>query len=95
MTRKNMDHTNNNSQKKYLKCTKNKESRWDRIQKKHINSVTPILQCSSATVNALFDMNFVSNNQIKKMSSSSTECIYSGTIDPALIMQLRHESVRI
>lgn len=90
-----MNNTNNNLQKKYLKCSKNKESRWDRIQKKHINSISPILESSSSTVDKLFNMNFVSNNEMKRMSSSSADCIYSTSIiDPALIMQLRHESVR-
>lgn len=84
---------NNNPQRKPLKSTETKGSRWDRIQKKHINSLSPNLG-RSKTVDQLFNMNFVNDRQIKMMSASA-ECIGSTSLDPTLVMQFRHESVRI
>lgn len=67
------------------------KNRWRRIEQKHKNNIHNICrnpQSNSFCKNVL-NSNFVNEKQIKRMSSNNT-----WYLDPNLVMDLRHESVR-
>lgn len=74
-----------------------KMTRWDRITKKHLNSVNE----QTAQMRRVFDMQFVSTNQMQQMSGRGEGGVMQdgrsgqrGCLDPALVMDMRHEIVR-
>lgn len=71
-----------NNKKNYL----NKDTRWDRIRKKHINSVC----ITSESVKKIFGMNFINENQMKYLNGDRTKY---RQLDPTLVMNMRHEIV--
>lgn len=73
-----------------------KLTRWDRITKKHLNSVN----VQTVQVRRIFDMQFVSGDQLQHMSGRGEGQVTSGMrsgrrniLDPALVMDMRHEVV--
>lgn len=73
-----------------------KMTRWDRITKKHLNTVN----VQTAQVRRIFDLNFVSGDQMQHMSGRGDVGAVSGRsggrrrcLDPALVMDMRHEIV--
>lgn len=74
-----------------------KITRWDRITKKHLHSVN----VQTSQVRRIFDMQFVSGDQMQQMSgrgeggaSKGCQSGRRGFLDPALVMDMRHEIVR-
>lgn len=74
--------------KKAKKISIGKETRWDRISKKHINSVN----VTTENVKKFFGMTFVNENQLKLMNG---EELKTSCIDPMLVMNMRHEIVYV
>lgn len=77
-----------NNLKKFMKSNKNKETRWDRIRKKHINSVN----VTTENVKKFFGMNFINDHQLRVLNGESKRRFY---LNPALVMNIRHEMVSI
>ncbi|XP_317210.4 uncharacterized protein LOC1277724 [Anopheles gambiae] len=80
---------------KLLRKARAKESRWDRIRRKHLNNLT----VTSKTVKKFINMDFVDENQLRLMMAG--EGAGSGTpgngkpmLDPVLVMDIRHEMIR-
>uniref|UniRef100_A0A182R2Z7 Uncharacterized protein n=1 Tax=Anopheles funestus TaxID=62324 RepID=A0A182R2Z7_ANOFN len=76
---------------KLLRKARAKETRWDRIRRKHLNNLT----VTSKTVKKFINMDFVDENQLRLLMSG--ECAGSGTkpmLDPLLVMDIRHEMIR-
>ncbi|KAJ6649713.1 Coiled-coil domain-containing protein [Pseudolycoriella hygida] len=73
--------------KKIVKSSRNKETRWDRIRKKHMNSVN----VTTENVKKFFGMNFVNENQLRILNGESKRRFY---LNPALVMNIRHEMIR-
>lgn len=72
--------------KKAKKLNISKETRWDRITKKHLSSVN----VTTENVKKLFGMSFINEHQLKSMQG---EPIKRFCIDPMLVMNMRHEIV--
>lgn len=72
--------------KKVKKNNLNKETRWDRISKRHLNSVN----VTTENVKKFIGMTFVNANQLKIMN---TDRLKKPHIDPMLVMNMRHEIV--
>ena len=70
-----------------IEKTKPKETKWDRIRKKHLNNVT----VSSKMVKKLFNMNFVDDDQMKLLNGVGPE---KNRLNPILVMDVRHEMVK-
>lgn len=70
------------------KKSKHKETRWNRIRKKHLNSLT----VTTSTVKKFINMNFVHENDIQMMSNP--EGIRRQLLNPVVVMNLRHEMIR-
>ena len=64
-----------------------KESRWDRIRKKHINSIV----VQTENVKKIFAMNFINENQLKVMAGDESR--QRSHLNPTLVMNMRHEIV--
>lgn len=79
---------NENNWKKIVKSSKNKETRWDRIRKKHMNSVN----VTTENVKKFFGMNFINEHQLRILNGESKRRFY---LNPALVMNIRHEMVCI
>ena len=79
---------NENHWKKIVKSSKNKETRWDRIRKKHMNSVN----VTTENVKKFFGMNFINEHQLRILNGESKRRFY---LNPALVMNIRHEMVCI
>lgn len=77
---------NENHWKKIVKSTKNKETRWDRIRKKHMNSVN----VTTENVKKFFGMSFINEHQLRILNGESKRRFY---LNPALVMNIRHEMV--
>uniref|UniRef100_A0A182JY96 Sfi1 spindle body domain-containing protein n=1 Tax=Anopheles christyi TaxID=43041 RepID=A0A182JY96_9DIPT len=80
---------------KLLRKARAKESRWDRIRRKHLNNLT----VTSKTVKKFINMDFVDDSQLRLMMAA--EGAGSGTtgngkpmLDPVLVMDIRHEMIR-
>lgn len=69
------------------KKSKHKETRWNRIRKKHLNNLT----VTTSTVKKFINMNFVGENEIKTMASLDGE--KKNILNPIVVMNLRHEMV--
>lgn len=72
----------------------NYENRWNRIEKKHINSIN--LGHRNNTTNGIYKnllktKTFVSDRQMKMMMDD--ELAKGWCLDPNLVMNLRHENV--
>lgn len=76
---------NKNQENDGKKFNKTKETRWERIRKKHTK-----VTVTTDAVKKFFNLNYVNNNQMKIMNG---ECVPQ-TLDPALVMQMRHNDVR-
>lgn len=76
-----MDLTN----KKY----RHRETRWNRIRKKHLNNLT----VTTSTVKKFINMNFIGENDIKIMADD--EVAKKNLLNPVVVMNLRHEMVII
>ncbi|XP_053672409.1 titin homolog [Anopheles nili] len=77
---------------KLLRKAREKESRWDRIRRKHLNNLT----VTSKTVKKFINMDFVDETQLRMMMSGNTVGP-GGTkpiLDPVLVMDLRHDMIR-
>lgn len=79
---------NENYLKKFVKSSKNKETRWDRIRKKHMNSVN----VTTENVKKFFGMNFINEHQLRILNGESKRRFY---LNPALVMNIRHDMVCI
>lgn len=79
---------NENRCKKIVKSSRNKETRWDRIRKKHMNSVN----ITTENVRKFFGMNFINEHQLRILNGESKRRFY---LNPALVMNTRHGMVRI
>lgn len=77
---------NENNCKKIVKCNRNKETRWDRIRKKHMNSVN----ITTDNVKKFFEMSLISEHQLRILNGESKKRFY---LNPALVMNIRHEMV--
>jgi len=64
--------------------SKNKENRWDRIRKKHINNIN----VKTETVRKFFNMNFINPADEKILNGHMPR-----RLDPGLVMDMRHEMV--
>uniref|UniRef100_A0A182NU19 Sfi1 spindle body domain-containing protein n=1 Tax=Anopheles dirus TaxID=7168 RepID=A0A182NU19_9DIPT len=76
---------------KLLRKARAKESRWDRIRRKHLNNLT----VTSKTVKKFINMDFVDESQLRLLVSG--DGVGSATkplLDPVLVMDIRHEMVR-
>ncbi|XP_037037996.1 calponin homology domain-containing protein DDB_G0272472 [Bradysia coprophila] len=78
---------NENRCKKIVKSSKNKETRWDRIRKKHMNSVN----ITTENVRKFFGMDFINEHQLRILNGESKRRFY---LNPALVMNARHEMIR-
>lgn len=63
-----------------------KETRWERISKKQLNSV----QVTTENVKKFFGMEFINEHQLRSLNG---EPIRQYAINPMLVMDLRHEVV--
>ena len=63
-----------------------KDTRWDRIRKRHTSS----LDVKTETVQRFIEMDFVDKKQIKLMNGDLN---VNDTLNPTLVMDLRHEMV--
>lgn len=70
------------------KKSKHKETRWNRIRKKHLNSLT----VTTSTVKKFINMNFVHENDIRMMSNP--DGLRRQLLNPVVVMNLRHEMIR-
>ncbi|XP_055643006.1 calponin homology domain-containing protein DDB_G0272472 [Toxorhynchites rutilus septentrionalis] len=70
-----------------LNQTKHKENRWDRIRRKHLNSIT----VTSKTVKRFFNMDFVDEAQMRILSGNGCQ---KSTLNPMLVMDIRHEMIK-
>lgn len=70
------------------KKSKHKETRWNRIRKKHLNSLT----VTTNTVKKFINMNFVHENDIQMMSNP--DGLRRQLLNPVVVMKLRHEMIR-
>lgn len=77
---------NDNYCKKIEKSSKNKETRWDRIRKRHMSSVN----VTTENVKKFFGMNFINEHQLRILNGESKRRFY---LNPALVMNVRHEMV--
>uniref|UniRef100_A0A182Q8R4 Uncharacterized protein n=1 Tax=Anopheles farauti TaxID=69004 RepID=A0A182Q8R4_9DIPT len=76
---------------KLLRKARAKESRWDRIRRKHLNNLT----VTSKTVKKFINMDFVDENQLRLlMAGDSAGGGTKSVLDPVLVMDIRHEMVR-
>ncbi|XP_037904120.1 calponin homology domain-containing protein DDB_G0272472 [Hermetia illucens] len=66
---------------------RSKDTRWDRIRKRHLNS----LSVKTETVKKFFAMDFIGRDQLKALSEDNSK---KKVLDPVLVMNLRHEMVR-
>uniref|UniRef100_A0A182W6R2 Uncharacterized protein n=1 Tax=Anopheles minimus TaxID=112268 RepID=A0A182W6R2_9DIPT len=76
---------------KLLRKARAKETRWDRIRRKHLNNLT----VTSKTVKKFINMDFVDESQLRLLMAG--ESAGSGTkpiLDPVLVMDIRHEMIR-
>lgn len=78
---------NDSNFKKIIKSSKNKETRWDRIRKKHMNSVN----VTTENVKKFFGMNFINEHQLRILNGESKRRFY---LNPSIVMNIRHEMVR-
>lgn len=67
---------------------RSKDTRWDRIRKRHLNS----LSVKTETVKKFFAMDFIGRDQLKALSEDNSK---KKVLDPVLVMNLRHEMVTI
>lgn len=70
------------------KKSKHKETRWNRIRKKHLNNLT----VTTNTVKKFINMNFVHENDIRMMSNP--DGLRRQLLNPVVVMNLRHEMIR-
>uniref|UniRef100_A0A336MGR4 CSON000878 protein n=1 Tax=Culicoides sonorensis TaxID=179676 RepID=A0A336MGR4_CULSO len=70
------------------KKSKHKETRWNRIRKKHLNNLT----VTTNTVKKFINMNFVHENDIQMMSDPDQT--RRQLLNPIVVMNLRHEMIR-
>lgn len=72
------------------------ENRWNRIEKKHINSIKLGHRdnvVNSVYKNMLKSKTFVNERHMKMMSGE--DCLKQWCLDPNLVMDIRHENVCI
>lgn len=71
-----------------------KETRWDRIEKKHINSSKILYNHTDAAIeicqNLMENKHFISDEQFKTMLGEKPKHL---RLDPNLVMDLRHTRV--
>ncbi|XP_063709053.1 calponin homology domain-containing protein DDB_G0272472 [Culicoides brevitarsis] len=70
------------------KKSKHKETRWNRIRKKHLNNLT----VTTSTVKKFINMNFVHENEIQSMTNP--DGLRRQLLNPVVVMNLRHEMIR-
>ncbi|XP_052867937.1 uncharacterized protein LOC128273904 [Anopheles cruzii] len=78
---------------KLLRKARAKESRWDRIRRKHLNKLT----VTSKTVKKFINMDFIDESQLRMLMTAGEGPGGEGTkpiLDPVLVMDIRHEMVR-
>uniref|UniRef100_A0A182PCN4 Sfi1 spindle body domain-containing protein n=1 Tax=Anopheles epiroticus TaxID=199890 RepID=A0A182PCN4_9DIPT len=78
---------------KLLRKARTKESRWDRIRRKHLNNLT----VTSKTVKKFINMDFVDESQLRLMMAGEgrgTAATTKPMLDPVLVMDIRHEMIR-
>ncbi|XP_035911244.1 probable DNA double-strand break repair Rad50 ATPase [Anopheles stephensi] len=76
---------------KLLRKARAKESRWDRIRRKHLNNLT----VTSKTVKKFINMDFVDESQLRLlMAGESAGGGAKPMLDPVLVMDIRHEMIR-
>lgn len=76
-----------NPENRLKKSVETKETRWDRISKKHINSVQ---QATTDDVQKLFGMEFINDSQLRCMNGDPIKRLQ---INPMILMDLRHDVV--
>ncbi|XP_058123883.1 uncharacterized protein LOC131281716 [Anopheles ziemanni] len=76
---------------KILRKARAKESRWDRIRRKHLNNLT----VTSKTVKKFINMDFIDESQLRMlMAGEGTGTGTKPILDPVLVMDIRHEMIR-
>lgn len=65
-----------------------KESRWDRIRKKHINTIN----FTSGTINKMMRMQFIKDKDLDRMNGKNARTL--DLLDPVLVMNIRHSAVK-
>ncbi|XP_035779112.1 uncharacterized protein LOC118459639 [Anopheles albimanus] len=83
---------------KLLRKARSKESRWDRIRRKHLNNLT----VTSKTVKKFINMDFIDEAQLRLLMAGDGSTAPGGTtghrtktmLDPLLVMDIRHEMIR-
>lgn len=83
-----MDFFLNNEKKKRF----NSESRWNRIEKKHIHSIHRNDAASEICKNLLKNKDFIKERQMKALMGEDT---IQWSLDPNRVMDLRHFSVSL
>uniref|UniRef100_A0A182IYA5 Sfi1 spindle body domain-containing protein n=2 Tax=Anopheles atroparvus TaxID=41427 RepID=A0A182IYA5_ANOAO len=77
---------------KILRKARAKESRWDRIRRKHLSNLT----VTSKTVKKFINMDYIDESQLR-MLMAGEGVAGAGTkpvLDPVLVMDIRHEMIR-
>lgn len=77
------------NEKEILESKINKKTRWDRISKKY----SPNHEITSETVRKFLDLNYVDDKNMKDFCGSS-ENSTPDNINPQIVMDIRHGSVR-
>lgn len=67
--------------------SKNKDTKWERIRKKHVHNI----HVKTETIKKFIQMDFVDQNQRKLLNG---ECENKISLNPAIVMELRHEMVK-
>lgn len=67
---------------------KHKETRWNRIRKKHLNNLT----VTTSTVKKFINMNFIDENEIRHMADDENH--RKNMLNPVVVMNVRHEMIR-
>lgn len=79
---------NNNEKKKRF----DSESRWNRIEKKHIHSIHRTDAASEICKNLIKNKNFIKERQMKALMGENT---VQWSLDPNQVMDLRHFNVSL